>query len=116
VDDLAQGQGGLPRELMLRWQLALDAAEAWLSELSTGSARQRLLRLLLRLSDHADAQGVVWLPRREEIGAMLDVTMETASRQVSALKREGVLTLVGGRSARVHLQVLQQCLQAEDRA
>ena len=48
--------------------------------------------------------------------SMLDVTMETASRQVSALKREGVLTLVGGRSARVHLQVLQQCLQAEDRA
>lgn len=116
VDELAQGQGGLPRELMLRWQLALDAAEAWLSELSTGSARQRLLRLLLRLAEHADAQGVVWLPRREEIGAMLDVTMETASRQVSALKREGVLTLVGGRSARVHLQALQQCLQAEDRA
>jgi CRP/FNR family transcriptional regulator len=114
VDDLAQGQGALPRELMLRWQVALDAAEAWVAELSAGPARRRLLRLLQRLAAHADAAGQVWLPRREEIGAMLGMTEETASRLVSALKRDGVLALSPGRSARLNLPALNAALQAAD--
>ena len=53
VAQLAQGRDALPRELMLRWQRALDAAEAWLSDLSTGPARRRLLPLLRRLAEGA---------------------------------------------------------------
>jgi CRP-like cAMP-binding protein len=116
VDQLAQDGGALPRELMLRWQLALDAAEAWVSELSTGSARRRLLQLLRRLAQHADASGMIWLPRRDEIGAMLDMTLETASRLVSALRREGVLELVPSRSARLDAAALHNALLAEDAA
>lgn len=114
VDDLAQGAGTLPRELMLRWQLALDAAEAWVADLSSGPARRRLLRLLLRLQEHTDADGSIWLPRREEIGAMLDVTLETASRLVSSLRREAVLSLLPGRRALLDGTRLQQVLRAED--
>lgn len=114
VDDLAREGSGLPRELMLRWQTALDAAEAWVAELSTGRSRRRLLRLLLRLSDHADAEGVIWLPRREEIGAMLDMTIETASRLVSQLRREGVLKPVSAREARLDRARLQSALEAQD--
>ena len=73
VDQLAQGRDTLPRELMLRWQKALDAAEAWVSDLSTGPARRRLLHLLRRLADHAGPDDAIWLPRRDEIGAMLDI-------------------------------------------
>ena len=114
VDDLAKDHGALPRELMLRWQVALDGAEAWLAELSSGPARRRLLRLLERLLAHADAAGQVWLPRREGIGAMLGMTEETASRLVSALKRDGVLTLLPGRSALLDRAALAAALQAAD--
>lgn len=114
VDQLAQGQAALPRELMLRWQKALDASEAWVSDLSTGPARRRLLQLLLRLADHADVSGLIWLPRRDEIGAMLDLTVETASRLVSALRRDGLLQLVPPRSARLDANALRQALRMED--
>lgn len=116
VDQLTQGGAALPRELMLRWQRALDAAEAWVADLSTGSARRRLLHLLLRLAEHRDAAGLIWMPRRDEIGAMLDMTVETASRLISALRREGVLDLLTPRSARLHHDVLRQALLTEDRA
>lgn len=111
VDDLAMAGGGLPRELMARWQAALDAAEAWVADLSTGPARRRLLRLLQRLDELAESDGTIWMPRREEIGAMLDITVETASRMVSRLRREGVLELGLGRRARVHREVLERTLR-----
>ncbi|WP_232209279.1 Crp/Fnr family transcriptional regulator [Alkalilimnicola ehrlichii MLHE-1] len=81
---------GLHQELMRRWQGALSEAEAWLTELSTGSARQRVIRLILRL---ADARGVGHAPlfNRKDMGAMLGVTTESASRAVAELKREGLL-------------------------
>jgi CRP-like cAMP-binding protein len=116
IDELAQDRGALPRELMLRWQVALDDAEAWVAELSTGPARRRVLRLLLRLAQHPDSAGLIWLPRREEIGAMLDMTIETASRLVSALRREGVIELAPARCARLDMTALHAALRAEDEA
>ncbi len=114
VDELGKVQTPLQRELMLRWQKALDAAEAWIADLAFGAARQRVLRLLNRLSDHADANGHIWLPRREEIGAMLDMTFETASRQISQLRRDGVLTLAAERRAALNPQALAAALRADD--
>ena len=38
-----------------------------------------------------DGDGLVWLPSRQEMSAMLGMTVETASRLVSALKREGAV-------------------------
>ena len=116
IDDLAEGGTALPRELMLRWQRALDEAEAWVADLCAGPARRRLLRLLLRLSQQVDGDGLIWMPRREDIGDMLDMTIETASRLVSSLRREGVLTLHGQRHARLDAASLARALQAEDAA
>ena len=42
----------LHHELLLRWQRALTEADAWLTLLSTGTARQRVARLLLRLLEN----------------------------------------------------------------
>lgn len=80
----------LRQELMCRWQRALTEADAWLTELSTGSARQRVARLLLRLVD-AQGQGLCELFGREDIGAMLGITTETASRVIAEFKRNGIL-------------------------
>lgn len=115
VDTLGSEAAALRRELMLRWQRALDEAESWSTDLAAGSARRRTLKLLQLLARHADADGGSWMPRRDEIGDMLDVTVETASRQISQLRRDGVVELLpGGRRARVDLAALQRVLDDED--
>jgi CRP/FNR family transcriptional regulator, anaerobic regulatory protein len=113
VDELSSAQGRLPRELMMRWQWALDASEAWVAELSSGPAHRRLLHLLQRLAQLSEPGEPVWLPRREEIGAMLDLTIETASRLVSRLRREGVIELLPPRGVRVDAAALTRALNDE---
>ena len=113
IDELGSTQGALPRELMARWQRALDAAETWVAELSAGAARGRLLRLLLRLADLAGPGVPLWMPRREEIGDMLGITVETSSRLISQLRREGLLELVGSRGARIDRSAFAHALQDE---
>ncbi|MFZ0791728.1 MAG: Crp/Fnr family transcriptional regulator [Chromatiaceae bacterium] len=90
VHDLGQQNPDLYRELMTRWQRALSEADAWLTELSTGSARQRVARLLLRLVRNRETSDCQ-LFSREDMGAMLGVTTETASRAIADFKRQSLL-------------------------
>lgn len=114
IDRLAAAPGSLPRELMQRWQTALDASGAWVAELSSGPAHRRLLHLLQRLQELSGPEVTVWLPRREEIGAMLDLTVETASRQISRLRREGVIELLPPRGVRIDRQALAHAMALGD--
>jgi CRP-like cAMP-binding protein len=114
VETLGDAQSALRRELMSRWQRALDEAESWATDLPAGSARRRMLKLLALLARHADAEGRIWLPRRDEIGDMLDMTIETASRLVSRLRREGIVEVLAARQARVAAPALQAALREED--
>lgn len=116
VDELGALQPALVRELMQRWQQALEDSQSWLADLTCGSARRRVLKLLTKLADLGDQAGTgsaVWLPKREEIGAMLSMTIETASRQVSQLRREGVITAIGLRSVTLDAPALAQALREE---
>ena len=90
VRELGQNNPHLHRELMTRWQRALTEADAWLTELSTGSARQRVARLLLRLARDRESSEC-HLFGREDMGAMLGVTTETTSRTIAEFKRQGLL-------------------------
>jgi CRP-like cAMP-binding protein len=90
VRNFSRDNPTLHRELMSRWQRALTEADAWLTELSTGSARQRVARLLLRLvSDPESSECELF--SREDMGAMLGITTETASRTIASFKRESLL-------------------------
>lgn len=112
IDELSLGEPQLMRDMMKRWQRALDDADEWLTELCTGPARHRVLRLLLKLSEYAESPDLpVWLPSRQEMSAMLDMTVETASRLISQLKREGVLTAHSQRHATLHMDVLMKALR-----
>lgn len=113
VERLAAQQPALARSLMKRWQDALDEVEEWLTELTVGSARWRMLRLLLKLTEYADAEGRVWLPTRQDMGAMLGMTVETASRLVAALRREALLEPVDERHARLDVAALMAALRRE---
>jgi CRP-like cAMP-binding protein len=88
IQGLAEQNPSLNKEIMCRWQAALDEADDWLTELLTGKSKQRVARLLLRL---CDKDGVCSLLCREDIGALLSLTTETASRTIADFKRRGLL-------------------------
>ncbi|OIO56009.1 MAG: Crp/Fnr family transcriptional regulator [Alphaproteobacteria bacterium CG_4_10_14_0_2_um_filter_63_37] len=90
IERLDRESPRLHRALLTRWHRALSQADAWLTELSTGPARARVARLLLRLSD-TGAQSPCTLFSREDMGAMLGITTETASRVIAEFKRGGLL-------------------------
>lgn len=80
----------LRKEMMCRCHNVVVNADAWLTELSVGSARQRLARLMLSLNPNTPENIV--LPGREDVGSILGITTETASRTVAEFKRSGIIT------------------------
>lgn len=97
----------LYRQLMARWQRSVSEADAWLTELSRGQAPARVARLLLHLADRAGGE-TIYLPSREDIGAMLGITTETASRVTADLRRKQILMELDSRHARLDRDRLQQ--------
>ena len=79
----------LHKDLMARWQKALTEADNWLTKLSTGSAKKRMANLLLLIKDEYSTE--CYLFSREDIGSILSITIETASRTISEFKRTGLL-------------------------
>jgi CRP-like cAMP-binding protein len=80
----------LHKRLMEKWYRALREADDWLAELNYGSARQRVANFVLRMRSANDAQ-VATLYSREDMGAMLDLKLETVSREISALVKSGAV-------------------------
>ena len=84
----------------------LDAAREWMLLLGRKTAREKIASLLAiiarrnaSLKKSPESGGVRFdLPlTREEMADYLGLTLETVSRQISALKREGVIVLEGKR-------------------
>jgi len=85
----------------------LDAAREWMLLLGRKTAREKLASLISIIArrdekaKEASSRGkplTVALPlTREAMADYLGLTLETVSRQISALKREGVITLEGNR-------------------
>ena len=100
----------LSMALMCRWQETLDESEFWSTEVVAGPARRRVLQLLARLNQLRDEADLIWLPKREQMGDMLNLTIETCSRVLSALRRDGVLRLVAPRQAHLEPDLLAQAL------
>lgn len=115
IADLQRNEPSLVRELMRRWQCALEAAEDWTSDLKSGPARRRVLKLLALVREHGAAGEPVWLPPRHEMGVMLGMATETASRIVSALRREGVVAPCGIERAHIDAGLLRGALDRLDR-
>ena len=90
VKAMSQTNAELYQELLTRWLQAVQDADAWLTEFSTGSAQKRIARLLLRLMG-GDQSVACRLFSCEDMGAMLGVTTETVSRTIAEFKRKHVL-------------------------
>lgn len=91
VRSLSQSHSALFHELMSQWHKALSNADRWITEFSTGSARDRVIRLLLWLAE-AEGGESCELFSREDLGAVLGLTTETASRTMAELKRQGFIS------------------------
>lgn len=76
--------------LMVRWQNNLDDADTVITQLSTGSAQARAARFLLQVSSDPKRTECHHLPR-EDIAALLGLTVETVSRVFAEFKRSGWL-------------------------
>lgn len=109
------GNEALTRRVLEKYQWALSEAEAWLGELSAGSApaRVRVARLLLRLRLPCGEEGKLIKVGAADIGDILGITVETASRVIAAFKREGALKDPGRLSPYFHgnLELLRSCAQ-----
>ena len=94
-------------------QRDLEAMTQAAMHFTRGPVRSRLLHLLALLARHADAEGVSWLPRRDEISDLLDITVPTASRQLSALREAGVVRVLSQHKLRIDAAAVRQALQAQ---
>ena len=97
--------------LMQKWQHALKDADDWLAELNFGSARQRVAGLALKMRDADDARMTSFFAR-EDMGAMLDLKLETVSREISALVRDGLIRPVDKSGRRYEILDEQRLLMA----
>ncbi len=83
----------LHRRLLQKWHQSLKEAEDWLADLNFGNARQRVAGLILKMRSAHDS-AVSTLFSREDMGAMLDLKLETVSRTLNAFVREGVIKAI----------------------
>lgn len=100
----------LHRQLMNKWHDAVKRSHDCLRDLSTGSARQRMARLFLLLA----GQGTPCrLFGREDAGALLGVTTETASRTVAEFKRQDLVREISANLFECDLAALETLAAAD---
>lgn len=103
-DGFAMRHGELQHRLLQRTLDDLDRTRDWMLLLGRKTAREKVATFLLDMGRRlrADADGVIELPlSRQQIADVLGITIETVSRQMTEMKREGVIDLVGRRGVRL---------------
>jgi len=109
IKKLSSENPNLHKELLNRWNLALTEADAWLTHLSTGSAKQRIARLLLHVFNNPDLSYPLF--SREDIGSMLAITTETSSRIIAEFKRKKLLVETAPQLYRLNVEELEAIAQ-----
>lgn len=110
VLNLSQQSPELHANLLSKWQHALTTSDAWLTRLSTGPSRYRVVRLLIWLSENCPDEEF-FMPGREDIGNMLSLTTETVSRTIAGLRRDGEIELLGADSASADIEKLKKIVK-----
>ena len=90
IQKLASSSPRLHAQLMHKWQRALKDADDWLADMKFGTAYQRVRNLVMKMRSPSNPDVTV-LFSREDMGAMLDLKLETVSREISRLVREGAI-------------------------
>ena len=96
----------LYRQLTSRWSKMAREADYWIADLLSGTAHTRVIQLLLYLASKSDTEQF-YLPSREDMGAMLAITTETASRTIASLRGQKVLNVLSDHQATADLEQLR---------
>lgn len=96
------------KKILEKLHTTIVEADEWMAELTSGSARARLAKLLLKMRNCGQPD-LSTLFSRDDIGSMLCMTMETASRTINAFQREGKVTSLdaGGRFYQIDSAALE---------
>nr|WP_166179020.1 Crp/Fnr family transcriptional regulator [Altererythrobacter segetis] len=98
-DRFAGEHPGLEHKLLQRTLAELDRTRSWMLLLARKSAEEKIATFLLDMSERLAEPGSASLGRfdlpfsRQQIGDVLGLTIETVSRQMTKLKRDGVIDL-----------------------
>jgi CRP/FNR family transcriptional regulator len=98
-DRFAGEHPALEHKLLQRTLAELDRTRSWMLLLARKSAEEKIATFLLEMSERLSAPGAAPLERfdlpfsRQQIGDVLGLTIETVSRQMTKLKRNGVIDL-----------------------
>ncbi|MDQ7090413.1 MAG: Crp/Fnr family transcriptional regulator [Methylococcales bacterium] len=106
IKALDQKSTCLYKPLMARWQKIQQDADLWITEFSVGHSKKRMANLLIYLAGENDTD-FFFLPSREDIGALLAIRTETASRIIAEFKRQGCLQAKGN-YAKINFSKLKQ--------
>ena len=90
IHRLSQQSPRMHWRLLQKWQEALREADDWLASINFGTARQRVANFVLKMRHMGDPV-LTSLFSREDMGSMMDLKLETVSREISALVRRGAI-------------------------
>jgi CRP-like cAMP-binding protein len=93
--------------ILVQYQRGIDVADTFLAELSTGSAHARVARLILFLAERNDREESP-LATREEMGSLLGLTTETASRVMAEFRRDGLIEVTAPDRCRCDIAALEK--------
>lgn len=119
---------GMGEQILRHWHSAVQRADDWLTSYSLGTARQKVARFLVGLMENCGSGGVpdpqalarrdwpedpsplepsvITIPSRDDVGAILGITKETASRLIADFYRSGALSKLPDHRTRVNRSVL----------
>jgi CRP/FNR family transcriptional regulator len=98
-DRFAGEHPALEHKLLQRTLTELDRTRGWMLLLARKSAAEKIATFLLDMSERLARSGNASLERfdlpfsRQQVGDVLGLTIETVSRQMTKLKRDGVIDL-----------------------
>ena len=106
---LEEHHPGLCDRVRQQLQYQVERADYWIKQLNTGTARARIIHLLLLMTEiAADRNGDIELLSREDIAAVAGITKETASRIVADFKRQELLHKVAVNTFRLDTGKLRE--------
>ena len=114
IRNLEERIPNLRHEFLERWHRAVRETDEWALLLGSGTIPSRMARLLLRLAE-PELNDTIVLPKRSDLGAMLGVALETASRVIAQFERDGLVEHVGPRLFRINRAGMQELISPAPR-
>lgn len=102
IKSLGEESPRLNRQMLKKWGDALSDSQSWFAKVNTGRVEMRLARFLLSLAKEADGKTMAPLFKREDMGLMMDVKLETISRALTAMSEMGFLSEIGRTSVTIN--------------